>query len=40
LNLTFATNVVKFGMVISLFPKPLKPCEVTFIRVPPSSNIL
>ncbi|KAF8477701.1 cytochrome P450 [Russula ochroleuca] len=25
LNLTFAVNVVKFGLVISLFPKPLKP---------------
>ncbi|KAH9993110.1 cytochrome P450 [Russula vinacea] len=25
LNLTFAVNVVKFGLIISLFPKPLKP---------------
>jgi cytochrome P450 len=25
LNLTFAVNVVKFGLIISLFPEPLKP---------------
>ncbi|KAH9975535.1 cytochrome P450 [Lactifluus volemus] len=25
LNLTFAINVVKFGMVLSMFPKPLRP---------------
>jgi hypothetical protein len=25
LNLTFASNVLKFGFIISLFPKPLKP---------------
>jgi hypothetical protein len=24
LNVTYAANVVKFGMIISLFPKPLK----------------
>jgi hypothetical protein len=28
LNLTFRVNVVKFGFIISLFPKPLKPCVV------------
>ena len=26
LNLTFAVNVVKFGLIISMFPRPLKPC--------------
>src|SRR6267142_5768212 len=34
LNLTFAINVIKFGMIISLFPKPLKPCVVVAIFVP------
>ena len=29
LNLTFAVNVVKFGLIIGLFPKPLKPCVVS-----------
>src|SRR5579863_7191198 len=31
LNLTFAVNVVKYGTVISFFPKPLKPCVVISI---------
>ena len=26
LNLTFAVNVIKFGLIISMFPRPLKPC--------------
>ena len=34
LNINFAANVVKFGMIISLFPKPLKPCVVTSTRAP------
>jgi len=33
LNLTFAVNVVKFGLIIGMFPKPFKPCVVPFIRV-------
>ena len=33
LNLTFAINVVKFGLIIGMFPKPLKPCVVPSIRV-------
>jgi hypothetical protein len=34
LNLTFAVNVVKFGLIISLFPKPLKLCVVSSVLVP------
>ena len=34
LNLTFAVNVVKFGLIIRIFPKILKPCVVPSIRVP------
>jgi hypothetical protein len=26
LNLTFAVNVVKFGLIIGMFPRPLKLC--------------
>ena len=33
LNLTFAVNVVKFGLIIGMFPKPLKPCVVPSICV-------
>ena len=33
LNLTFAVNVVKFGLIIGLFPRPLKPCVVSSISV-------
>jgi hypothetical protein len=33
LNLTFAVNVVKFGLIIGMFPNPLKPCVVPSIRV-------
>ena len=33
LNLTFAVNVVKYGLIISLFPKPLRLCVITFSRV-------
>jgi hypothetical protein len=32
--LTFAVNVVKFGLIIGMFPKPLKPCVVSSIRLP------
>ena len=28
LNLTFAVNVIKYGTIINMFPKPLKPCVV------------
>jgi hypothetical protein len=31
--MTFAVNVVKFGMIIGLFPKPLKPCVVIFVFI-------
>ena len=34
LNLTFAVNVVKFGLIIGMFPRPLKPCVVPFIQYP------
>ena len=40
LNLTFAINVMKFGLIIGLFPKPLKPCVVSPIRLPLSLNLL
>ena len=33
LNLTFAVNVIKFGLIIGLFPRPLKPCAVSSISV-------
>jgi hypothetical protein len=33
LNLTFAINVVKYGTLINLFPKPLKPCVAVPIYV-------
>jgi hypothetical protein len=33
LNLSFAVNVVKFGLIIGMFPKPLKPCVVPSICV-------
>ena len=33
LNLTFAVNLIKFGLIISMFPKPLKPCVVRCICV-------
>ncbi|KAF8463174.1 cytochrome P450 [Russula ochroleuca] len=36
LNSTFAVNVVKFGMIISLFPKPLKPIVSRMISNLPS----
>jgi hypothetical protein len=39
LNLTFAINVVKFGLIIGMFPKPLKPCVVPYIRVPCHWNL-
>jgi len=28
LNLTFAVNVIKYATLISLFPKPFKPCVI------------
>ena len=31
LNLTFSVNLIKFGLIISMFPKPLKPCVVPSI---------
>ena len=34
LNINFAANVVKFGMIISFFPKPLKSCVLTSTRIP------
>jgi hypothetical protein len=34
LNLSFAVNVMKFGIIIGLFPKPLKPCVLTSTHVP------
>ena len=40
LNLTFAINVMKFGLIIGLFPKPLKPCVVSPIRLALSLNLL
>jgi hypothetical protein len=40
LNLTFAVNLLKFGMIISLFPKPLRPCVTSSIFVPLSLNTL
>ena len=33
LNLTFAVNVVKYGTIISFFPKFLKPCVVISIYI-------
>ena len=37
LNLTFATNVLKFATIIGFFPKPLKRCVIfTNIRLSPS----
>ena len=39
LNLTFATNVMKFATIIRFFPRPLKRCAVVFtnnIRLSPS----
>jgi len=39
LNLTFAINVVKYGTIISLFPKPLKPCVVVPVYVPMSLSL-
>ena len=33
LNLTFAVNVVKFGLIIGMFPKPLGQCVVPYIYV-------
>ena len=33
LNLTFAVNVIKFGLIISMFPRPLKPCVIPSICV-------
>ena len=32
LNLTFAVNVIKHGMIVSFFPKPLKSCVVGSIH--------
>lgn len=32
LNIAFASNIIKFAMIIRLFPKPLKLCVVTFTR--------
>jgi hypothetical protein len=40
LNIAFATNVVKSGMIIRMFPKPLKPCAVLSICVPLPLNTL
>ena len=40
LNLTFAINVRKFGMIISWFPWPLKLCVVTSTLIPSSLNML
>jgi hypothetical protein len=40
LNMTFATNVVKSGMIIRLFPKPLKLCVVICTRFSLSPNTL
>ena len=34
LNLTFAINVMKYGLIIGLFPEPLKPCVVSSFRLP------
>jgi len=33
LNLTFAVNVIKYGTIINMFPKPLKPCVVVPIYI-------
>ena len=30
LNINFAVNVIKFGLIISMFPRPLKPCVVLY----------
>jgi hypothetical protein len=40
LNVTYASNVVKFGMIISWFPKPFKLCAVTSTHVTMSLNTL
>jgi hypothetical protein len=40
LNIAFATNVVKSGMIIRLFPKPLKLCVATSTRFSLSPNTL
>ena len=34
LTLTFAINVMKYGLIIGPFPEPLKPCVVSSIRLP------
>ena len=33
LNLTFTVNVVKFALILRMFPKPFKPCVFFTIRV-------
>ena len=33
LNLTFAVNVVRFGLIFGMFPRPMKLCVVPFIHV-------
>jgi hypothetical protein len=33
LHLTYTIDVVKSGMIIGMFPQPLKPCVVSLIRV-------
>jgi hypothetical protein len=40
LNLTFAINMRKFGMIISWFPRPLKRCVVTSTLIPLSLNMI
>ena len=39
LNLTFAINVVKYGIIISFFPGPLKRCVVVPVYVPISLSL-
>jgi hypothetical protein len=39
LNMTFAINVLKYSTIISLFPRPLKPCVVVSISVPLSPSL-
>ena len=36
LNLTFALNIMKYSTIISMFPRPLKPCVVVSISAPSS----
>ena len=39
LNLTFAINVIKSGIIINMFPEPLKPCVVVPVYVPMSLSL-